>query len=74
MQPEEENVSRGRREYDDADIVDTTYKLTFDEVIELKKIAQLSKMTKTLVFFFMGVVSFIGIPSIFSWIQRHFTW
>lgn len=65
---------RGRREYDDADIVDVTYKLTYDEVVELKRIAQLSKTTRAVVMVLMGIVSIIGIPAILDWVHKHFNW
>ena len=65
---------RGRREYDDPDIVDTTYKLTYEEVVELKRIAQLSKTTRAVVVILMSLVALIGVPTVMGWTQKHLGW
>jgi hypothetical protein len=71
---EDDEAMRGRREYDDPDIIDTTHKLTYDEVVELKRIAQLSKTTRAFVVVLMAIVTLIGVPTVLSWTQKHLGW
>lgn len=72
---QEEHEMHGRREYDaEADIVDTTHKLTYDEVAELKRLAQLSKTTRAIVVVLLAVVSAFGFPALFDMVQRHLHW
>lgn len=52
-------------------IVDTSDVLTKDELAELKKLAALSKTTRTIFAFAMGIVALFGIDKLFEFITTH---
>lgn len=52
-------------------IVDTSEVLTKEELAELKKLAALSKTTKTIFAFAMAVVAIFGIDRLFELVQAH---
>jgi hypothetical protein len=65
------NHINGRRAMDDLELVDTSHKLTYEELTELKKLAQLSKSTRIVFGVIFGVLTVLGIPTIISWFNKH---
>jgi len=55
----------------DIELVDTTDVLTKDELKELKKLAQASKIVKWLVVTVFGVVSLLGVDRITAFFVEH---
>lgn len=55
----------------DIELVDTTDVLTKDELRELKKLAQASKIVKWLVVTVFGVVSLFGVDKITAFFVEH---
>ena len=55
----------------DIELVDTTDVLTKDELRELKKLAQASKIVKWLVVTVFGVVSLLGVDKITAFFVEH---
>jgi hypothetical protein len=69
--PNDSNHINGRRAMDDLELVDTSHKLTYEELTELKKLAQLSKSTRIVFGVIFGVLTVLGIPTIISWFNKH---
>ena len=55
----------------DLEVIDTEDVLTKDELRELKKLASLSKSTRTVFAVAMGVVAIFGIDKIMDFIGKH---
>lgn len=54
------------------EVIDTSNALTKEELLELKKLASLTKATKLFVGIAIGVVSALGVQPLFEWIAKHF--
>jgi hypothetical protein len=52
-------------------VIDTAKILTMDELFELKKLAQLSKVSRYVAGISIGIISVFGIPSIIDWASHH---
>ena len=56
---------------DNLEIVDTSDVLTKDELLELKRLASLSKTTRTFFVFAMALVAIFGIDRLVDFLQAH---
>lgn len=52
-------------------IVDTSDRLTLEELRELKKLAQLSRTTRVAVSIMFAIVGTLGLPVVLGWFNKH---
>ncbi len=63
--------NKGRRSTDNLEVIDTSNILTLEELTELKKLAQMSKVAKIIIGIVIGIVSMFGVSRIFEWIGKY---
>ena len=52
------------------EVIDTTHLLTIEELTEIKRIVQLSKISRVIVGVLFGIMAMIGLPTIFEFIVK----
>ena len=53
-------------------IIDTSNGLTKEELFELKRLANLSKVTRLILGIVFGIIGVIGLPQAWEWLVKHF--
>ena len=64
-------MSNNKHEIENLEIVDTSEKLTIEELQELKKLAHMSKFSRTLIAIVIGFLGVVGVPAVLEWVSKH---